>query len=266
MNTTIKIGKFGFVNNFLPYYWLEQRGERPTEGSPRNLVEMFEKGEVDFAPVPSFYYIKNKDKLRSYEFCIASKSRVLSVVVVKHFFRKESFSKEFKAYDEDKGGIAVTNQTLTSLNLLKIILREKVRGRKKKNRIVLVDESKASELLKHCTYALVIGDEAIKARMKYRVVMDLGEEWHDLTGYPMVFGIAVSRKERDMSEVNKEVMESIAWGKRNADVVVAEAAKKFGMPVEFLREYFNTLTYQIGAKERRGLELFEEKCYEYGLL
>ncbi len=260
-NTTIKIGKFGFVNNFLPYYWLEQNGARVIEASPRKLVEMFEKGEVDFAPVPSFYYIKNKDKLRSYEFCIASRNSVLSVILVKPFFRKESFTKE-KSYNEDSGCIAVTNQTLTSVNLLKIILRE----RGWKNKVARVDESKASELLKHCTYALVIGDEAIKARMKYSVVMDLGEEWRDLTGYPMVFGIAVSRKERDMSEVNKAVMESVAWGKRNADVVVAEAANKFGMPVEFLREYFNTLTYQMGAEERRGLELFEEKCYEYGLL
>ena len=250
MNTTIKIGQFGFVNNFLPYYWLEQNGARVIEASPRKLAEKFEKGGVDFAPVPSFYYIKNKDKLRSYEFCIASKNSVLSVILVS----------EEKMLDG--GCIAVTNQTLTSVNLLKIILSE--RGRK--NKVVRVDESKASELLKHCTYALVIGDEAIKARMKYRVVMDLGEEWRDLMGYPMVFGIAVSWKERDMSGVNKAVMESTAWGKRNADVVVAEAAKKFGMPVEFLREYFNTLTYQMGAEERKGLELFEEKCYEYGLL
>jgi len=245
-----KIGKFGFVNNFLPYYWLEQNGVRIIEASPRKLAEMFEKEEIDFAPVPSFYYIKNKDKLRSYDFCIASRNRVLSVILVS----------EGKMLDD--GCIAITNQTLTSVNLLKTILSEQGR----KNKIARVDESKTSDLLKHCTHALVIGDEAIKARMKYSVVMDLGTEWRDLTGYPMVFGIAVSWKERDMSEVNKTVMESTAWGKRNADVVVAEAEKKFGMPAEFLREYFHTLTYQMGAEERRGLELFEEKCYDYGLL
>lgn len=164
--------------------------------------------------------------------------------------------------DDDNGRIAVTNQTVTSLNLLEIILREWGL----RNRVVLVNESKASELLEHCTYALVIGDEAIKARTTYRVVMDLGKEWRELTGYPMVFGISASRKEKDMKEVNKTVMESIDWGKKNVDVVVMEAEKKFGMSKEFLEEYFKSLTYQMGAKEKRGLALFEEKCHEHGLL
>ncbi len=248
----IRIGKFGFANNFLPYYWLEQKGTKTIEASPRNLAEMFEKGEIDFAPVPSFYYIKNKDKLRSYDFCIASQNSVLSVVLVS----------EGKMLDDDNGCIAVTNQTVTSLNLLKIILREWGL----KNRVVVMNESKTSELLKHCTHALVIGDEALKARMRYKVVMDLGKEWRELTGYPMVFGISASPRGKDMYEVNKRVMESVEWGKKNVEVVVAEAKKKFGMPMEFLEEYFKSLTYQKGVKEKKGLELFEEKCHEYGLL
>ncbi len=249
---TVKIGKFGFVNNFLPYYRLEHSGVRVIEASPKELVEMFEKREIDFAPVPSSYYIKNKDKLRIYDFCIAARNSVLSVVVVSNG----------KMLDDDNGRIAVTNQTVTSLNLLKIILQECGM----RNGVVPVNVGKASELLKHGTYALVIGDEAIKARVAYRVVMDLGEKWRELTGYPMVFGISASQKGKDMSEVNKAVMESVEWGKKNVDVVVAEAEKKFGMPVDFLHEYFKSLTYRLGAKEKRGLELFGEKCHEYGLL
>ena len=33
-----KIGKFGFVNNFLPYYWLEQKGVRIIEASPLHIA------------------------------------------------------------------------------------------------------------------------------------------------------------------------------------------------------------------------------------
>jgi chorismate dehydratase len=248
----IRIGKFGFANNFLPYYRLEQNGTEVIEASPRNLATMLETGEIDFAPVPSFYYLKNKHKLRRYEFCVASKNSVLSVVVV---------SKE-KTLAGNDGSIAVTNQTTTSVNLLKIILRE----RGLKNRVVPVDASKASELLKYCPHALVIGDEALKARLEYRVVMDLGEEWRELTGYPMVFGIATSRKERDMSAINRAVMESITWGEENIGAIAKEAASKYELPKEFLETYFKTLTYRLGVAEKRGLELFEEKCHEYGLL
>lgn len=246
----MRIGKFGLLNNYLPYYRLEQNGVRVIEALPKQLAEMLEKDEIDFAPVPSFYYLRNKDKLRSYEFCVAAKNSVLSVVVV---------SKE-KILDSQS--IAVTNQTTTSINLLKIILRE----RGLKNEVVCVDESRGSELLKQCTYALVIGDEAIKARMAYRVVMDLGEEWRELTGYPMVFGISASRKEQDLSEVNRTVMDSVEWGEENIDEIVTEAKRKFGIPVEFLKMYFKALTFRMGVAEDRGLELFEEKCHEYGLL
>ncbi|RCV65536.1 chorismate dehydratase [Methanophagales archaeon] len=249
---SVKIGKFGFVNNYLPYYQFEQNGLKVIEALPKQLAEMFERGELDFAPVPSFYYIKNRAKLKSYEFCVASKDSVLSVIIVSNG----------KKLDGVNGSIAVTNQTVTSLNLLKIILREKGQ----KNSVVVLNEGKTSELLKRCNYALVIGDEAIKARMTHKVVMDLGEEWHKLTGYPMVFGISVSRKEVDMSEINSKVMESVEWGTSNVDLVVSEAEKKFGMPVEFLARYFRSLTFRLGAQEKKGLELFGEKCYEYGLL
>ncbi|MHC1610237.1 MAG: menaquinone biosynthesis protein [Candidatus Methanospirareceae archaeon] len=246
----IRIGKFGLLNNYLPYYRLEQNGVRVIEALPKQLAEMFETGEIDFAPVPSFYYLKNQDRLKSYDFCVAAKHSALSVVVV---------SREKML---DSQCIAVTNQTTTSVNLLEIILRE----RGLKNEVVPVDESEASELLKRCPHALVIGDEALKARLEYRVVMDLGEEWRELTGYPMVFGIATSLKERDMSEVNRTVMDSVEWGEENIDEIVKEAKRKFGMPVEFLKVYFKSLTFRMGAGEKRGLKLFEEKCHEYGLL
>jgi len=246
----MRVGKFGFLNNFLPYYWLEKQNFEVVEAPPKKLAEMLEKGEIDFAPVPSFYFLKNKERLKSYDFCVASKDRVLSVVVVS------------KRKTLDDGCIAVTNETMTSVNLLRIILKEKGL----ENRVVMLDKSNACELLKRCDHALVIGDEAIKARMIYRVVMDLGEEWYELTGHPMVFGISASLKNRDVSDINRKLMESVEWGLENIDVVVDEAKKKFNLPSEFLEEYFRCLSYRLGSKEKKGLETFEEMCRENGLL
>jgi len=246
----MRVGKFGFLNNFLPYYWLEKQNFEVVEAPPKKLAEMLEKGEIDFAPVPSFYFLKNKERLKSYDFCVASKDRVLSVVVVS------------KRKTLDDGCIAVTNETMTSVNLLRIILKEKGL----ENRVVMLDKSNACELLKRCDHALVIGDEAIKARMIYRVVMDLGEEWYELTGHPMVFGISASLKNRDVSDINRKLMESVECGLENIDVVVDEAKKKFNLPSEFLEEYFRCLSYRLGSKEKKGLETFEEMCRENGLL
>ena len=286
----MRIGKFGFLNNFLPYFRLERElkkeesamnaavsssqsvsasvsederknkrgrgGIEVVEGSPAMLAEMLERGSVDFAPVPSFYYLKNKEKLKTYEFCVASRAErrgeILSVVVVS---KRERLG---------EGAIAVTSQTITSVNLLKIILRE--RGRVAKNKIVLANGITAEELLKRCPYALLIGDAALEARRKFNVVMDLGAEWFDLTGYPMVFGISASLSYKNMSEANDKILASLSWGMRNIDEVVAEASKKSGFAADFLKKYFLSLSYRMGVKERKGLELFEEKCVEHHLL
>ncbi len=249
----LRIGKFGFLNNFLPYYRLEQDGFiNIYEGSPRELALLFERDEIDFAPLPSFYYLRNKTQLRSYEFCVASKDSVLSVLLVS----------EHGVQDEN-GRIAVTNQTVTSVNLLKIILNE----RGMTNRILELNACETSELLRHGSYALVIGDEALRARSRYKVVMDLGEEWHDITRCPMVFGIAVSSHKEDLSEVDRTILESLAWGEQNLETVMSEAKKRFSsMPADLIERYLNSLTYRLGTREREGLKVFEAKCHEYGLL
>lgn len=247
--TRLKIGKFGFLNNYLPYYFLEKQGYKTIEANPKEMAQLL-GSEIDIGPIPSFHYILNKRTLRKYDFCIASKEKVISVLLVS------------KSKSMDDGNIALTNQSLTSLNLLKILLQEKGL----KNKLVFKNSGKASELLKECDHALVIGDEAIKARMIYKVVMDLGEEWFELTGHPMVFGISASLKTINCREENSIIMKSIELGLQNMDEVVNEAEKKFLMPREFLVEYFKSLTYKVGKKEERGLALFEEYCHEHKIL
>jgi chorismate dehydratase len=247
-----RIGKFSLLNCYLPYYRLEQDGFRVIRAMPKTLAGMLERGEIDFTPVPSFYYLRNKAALQSYEFCVAAARNVWSVILVSKGARLR----------ENGGSIAVTNQTTTSVKLLEIILQEQGLG----HQIVPVNDGAASALLEHCPYALVMGDDAIRARQRYRVVMDLGAAWQDLTGLPMVFGIAVARKGRDMAGVSATLQESVTWGGEHVDVIIRAAQEQFGLPEEFLECYFNALTYQMGERERQGLARFEEKCHDYGLL
>ncbi|MEM0022705.1 MAG: MqnA/MqnD/SBP family protein, partial [Archaeoglobaceae archaeon] len=96
----MKIGKFGFVNNFLPYYKLEKDGKYEIlEGTPRRLAEMFEQREICYAPIPTYELVK-----KGYEpkrFCIASDGEVYSVIIV---------SKKKRL---DDSPIAITSQSMT---------------------------------------------------------------------------------------------------------------------------------------------------------
>jgi chorismate dehydratase len=112
----------------------------------------------------------------------------------------------------------------------------------------------------------VIGDEAIKARMLFRVVMDLGEEWKELTDLPMVFGVSASKRNFDASQIDKDVLNSLEWGEKNIDEVVEKASIRFRLPEDFLYAYFRALIHKMGDKEEKGLREFGEMCREYGLL
>lgn len=240
----MRIGKFGFVNNFMPYYRLEMEGKYEiVEGTPRILAELFERGEIVYAPIPTFELIK-----KGYEpkrFCVASDGEVYSVIVVS------------KRKRLDDSPIAVTANSLTSANMMKIIKEE----RGMLNKLISCNGS-VEEMLKNFDHALVIGDEAIRARMRFRVLMDIGEEWKEITGLPAVFGIAVSRVEG----IDEDVISSLRWGRKNMEEIARIASEKFKLPEEFLMHYFSSLIHELGMRERKSVEVFEEMCREYGLL
>jgi len=240
----MRIGKFGFVNNFMPYYRLEKDGKyEVVEGTPKALAKLFESGDIVYAPVPTFELIK-----KGYEpkrFCVASDGEVYSVVVVS------------KRKRLDDSPIAVTADSMTSVNMMRIIKEEKGML----NKLVVYNGS-VKEMLKNFEHALVIGDEAIKARMRFRVLMDIGEEWKEITGLPAVFGVAVSRVEG----VDEDVIESLRWGEKNMEEIVRVASERFRLPEEFLMHYFSSLRHELGEKERKSIEVFREMCRQYGLL
>ncbi len=237
----MRVGKFGLINNFLPYYFL--RGYEVVSSSPKEMASMLLERKIDYAPVPAYFYLKNSGRLRHYSFCIASDGEVLSVIVVSRNGRMGE-------------KVAVTSETMTSVNLLRILIEEKGLDVK----LIPSEHSRAEELLKVADSALVIGDEAIKARMIYRVAMDLGEEWKDLTGYPMVFGISASLREVDAGKVDRDVIRAVEMGMEKLDEVVKVASTEFRMPEEFLEKYFKVLVYRLGSRERKGLETFAEMC------
>ncbi len=246
----MKIGKFGLINNFLPYYQIEKEGKYDVvESSPRELSEMLIRGDIVYAPVPSYFYIQKKNTLNRHNFCVSSDGEVFSVVVVS------------KRKRLDDSPVAVTSKSMTSSRMLEIIKRE----RGLINRLVAVDGN-YMEVFKEFSHAMLIGDEAIKARMVFRVVMDIGEEWKEITGLPAVFGIATSRRDfRHGNAIDRDVIESYRKGMEMKDEIVEIASLKFRMPAEFLSVYFSRLIHEAGRKEIKSLSVFEELVNEHGL-
>ena len=218
------------------------------EGSPALLNRMLCTGELDLAPISSFEYLKNKDKYQILDgISISSKEAADSVL----FFCNRDF------WTKGKKVVHLTNKSATSVNLLKIILKEHYK---------LDDiEFKVFDTNENYDAKLLIGDEALKEdKRNYEEVIDLGTKWFEMTNLPMVFGLWTINKESKLYQnkgsfkfINQSFLElrDKGFDEFYPDMII-EAFKATGLSKDTLRQYFNNLDYKLLAEHKKSLDLF----------
>ena len=246
------IGQVNFIN-CLPINLPIELGEikinaKIINGTPKELNELILKGEIDIAPVSSFTYIQNKDKLTPIaDMCIASNGPADSVLL----FSKLSLEELHGAK------IALSHTSATSNKLLEIVLNEFL------NLQCKFEMSPNNESAK-----LLIGDDALlefSKGPKDMFVYDLGSLWKKFTGLPMVFGIWVCRKE--MFNVGARLIAPLQGAKQSGlnemfDMVIKKAMDTILISRDFYRGYFEHLSYDLTSEYKKGLEEFEKYCVE----
>ena len=187
--TNLRLGQVDFIN-CLPINFPIEFGEVKINADcindvPSNLNKMILNNEIDIAPVSSFTYLNNKDKLKPIaDLCIASNGPADSVLL---------FSK-FPIEELEGANIALSHASATSNKLLEIIFKEFL----KINATFVVEtihELSLQQSNKYPAY-LLIGDHALYeySKMPRNIfIYDLGALWKKHTGLPMVFGIWVVR-------------------------------------------------------------------------
>lgn len=110
--------------------------------------------------------------------------------------------------------------------------------------------------------ALIIGDPALKldpATLPYHV-LDLGAEWVDHTGLPMVFAVWAGRSEHITPENRRVFIDSWHYGRDHLDEIVADAEARAGVPAVLARKYLTShIVFELGERERKGLALYRQK-------
>ena len=107
--------------------------------------------------------------------------------------------------------------------------------------------------------ALIIGDPALRiepARLPYHVY-DLGAEWVEMTGLPMVFAVWAGRKGVVTPEVVEVFQESCRFGREHIeDIVLAEAPRREFAP-ELVRRYLTQhIVHELGPRDYEGMDRF----------
>jgi len=247
MTSSLRIGQIPFLNCILFFHGLDgQAGVRLSPLVPRALSAAAADNAVDAGPVPlvdTWEIEKNYAPLG--DFCIATTQRARSVFL---------FSKvEFDQLDGTE--IGITDQTSTSVRLLKVLLANVWNVRSA--RLSAIDRA-------HNDAFLLIGDDALRARAGipgFPHQADLGAVWTEWTGLPFVFARWVARRDlrgADRDRLCALLEQALANNWKHLDGIAAQRATELGMTITEVREYLEGFRFIATGAERTAMGKFRE--------
>jgi len=153
--------------------------------------------------------------------------------------------------------LAADSSSRTSVQLARVILERKFG--------VAVDPvphaPDLEAMLRVADAALIIGDPALRIdphRLPYHSY-DLGAEWVELTGLPMVFAVWAARPGVATPETASAFRESWQYGRDHMDqIVTAESARREFAP-DLVRTYLtHHIVHELVDRDYQGMRLFLE--------
>jgi predicted solute-binding protein len=88
-------------------------------------------------------------------------------------------------------------------------------------------------------------------------VYDLGAEWMEMTGLPMVFAVWAGRRGMVSLELVAAFQESCRYGLAHLDEIVANESEARGFAPDVVREYLTRyIVHELGPRDYQGMELF----------
>ena len=155
--------------------------------------------------------------------------------------------------------IALPSDSATSVALLKFLIKDK--GYKPDFVEMGPD---LHGMLDECDGCLLIGDRALESARGYPdlVKLDLGLEWKNVSGHPMVFGVFAARRDSHLSRVKEAydaLIERLVDFETNSNVrseVIKSSCIKSSQNTERLERYFGEVINRIDGDDFNGLKVF----------
>ncbi|MEO6405777.1 MAG: menaquinone biosynthesis protein [Ferruginibacter sp.] len=240
MERKIRVAAVSYLNTKPLIYGFEQ-GMMKDEielvfDYPANVARMLVNDEVDIGLIPVAAIPLLKEYHIISDYCIGANFEVASVCL----FSEVPLDKIEK--------ILLDYQSRTSVALLKILLKYHWKKRPE----FLTARMGYEKEITGTTAGLVIGDRALKQRIRSPYIYDLASSWREMTGLPFVFAVWVSNK-----KLPDEFIESFdaatAIGMQHIDEIVKTNVFNFYNLETYYRQ---NISYLLDDRKREGLELF----------
>jgi chorismate dehydratase len=262
---TLRIGRIAYLNVAPYFHYLREEGfdGEIVAGVPSELNTMLAGGVIDACPSSSFEYgVHAADYYLLPGHSISSIGPVHSVLL----FSPGPLS------ELSGGEIAITGESATSINLLKILLGEFCGV---SNVRFEVPDGLVEGLLGTGRGCLLIGDRALAAARNCPAglqVTDLGALWYHFTGLPFVFALWILRREaaaafpEDIGRLAGQLHESRRHAFRCLQEMAVQLSARTSFPVKELETYWRCMSYDLTAGHIEGLRLYFTLCCKHGLL
>ncbi len=265
LTTELRLGFIPYLNCVPCFHYLKENGflGKLVGGVPAELNLLLQQGQLDVSPSSSFEYARNwKNYLLLPGHSISSSGRVRSVLLFSPVEISELSGRE----------IAITGESATSINLLRIILREFYNLDSVSD---TVPDFPLENLIEQRKPALLIGDRALRlvsqlpAGMK---VFDLGEIWYQQTGLPFVFALwmihrqAAERFYLSLSALGEQLTQSRRQFMCEPVPLAKRLAETVGLSADSIVNYWRIIDYQLEEEHLQSLQLFFGLCQKYQLL
>ena len=246
------LGRVAFLNCDPLYHQISEEW-KILAAPPAWLTGHLLRKDCLIAPIPAADWALNRDELTLVPgMGIISDGSVGSVLL---FGEREI---------EEMRDVALPTDSATSRRLLMYLLNK--RGHDPRPVEMGPD---LESMLERCDGALLIGDRALHEAQKRPdlVRMDLGMEWNDVTGLPMVFAVFSTHKDAPKEIVAKayaELQKSLlAFSEPEVkEEVVNSCSERSGFSIERIRRYFQEVLYDFDKEVEAGLQMFISEVLE----
>ncbi len=266
--TRLRIGQVDYID-YLPVYHALEDGLlvedlELVKGTPVALNKMFFKGELDIAPISSIEYARNSDQCVILpDLSVSTDGKAGNILL---FSRLPVVEMEGKR-------VCVTTSSATAVALLRILFEHYYHVEAE----IIPGEPNLGAMLASSDGALLIGDEAMKARRKLMrekqdlVITDLGEAWKDFSGEKIVYTVWVAHAElaeaipEIVNRVDSLLTESLAVGLNERKALAEKAHRRTKLPRGMINDYLEIVQYDLGEESRRALTTLFDYAYKSGL-
>ncbi len=281
--TLFRVGSVPYVNArpLVSSLEAEDSGVSVEYAVPSRLPTLLDSGAADAILVSSIEFLRRPEMAICGHVGIVSKYRVCSV----RLFSKVPFEK-IKT-------LALDRASMTSNVLGQILLREKY---KVYPNATLCESDQRAMLAEHDA-CILIGDLGMDASSHGLHVMDLGQDWTDLTGHPFVWAVWLSRNDPKLAPLARLLEQApvetgfvrprasacslspsggqgrcrgvveLRGAALRRSLLIEETSRRTSWPISKVERYLErVMSYELGTAELDGLKAYAALAHKHGFL